>query len=143
MSELKRTWARAACSHPVLSGNSRSTLGGLLEEIHPKRQARRAPEHQQRGGERRRAAGTGRKPKLEFVARVLVTLVQLRLDMPHAAPAELYDVDRSTVSAAIRDVRSLLASRGFAIPSGPAHASTPWRTCSRTPETSAWTCGTD
>src|SRR6059058_2472879 len=119
LSELKRTWARAACSHPVLSGNSRSTLGGLLEEIHPKWQARHTPElHQQRGGDRRRAAGAGRKPKLEFVDRVLATLVQLRLDMPHAALAELYDVDRSTVSAAIHDVRSLLASRGFAIPSG-------------------------
>jgi hypothetical protein len=57
-----------------------------------------------------------RKPKLEFVDRVLVTLVHLRLDMPHAALAELYGVDRSTVSAAIRSVRSLLAARGFAIP---------------------------
>jgi hypothetical protein len=50
---------------------------------------------------------------------VLVTLVHLRLDMPHAALAELYDVDRATVSAAIRDVRSLLAARGFAIPERP------------------------
>ncbi len=89
----------------------------MLEEIHPKWQARREPElHKQRGGERRRAAGAGREPKLEFVDRVLVTLVHLRLNMPHTALAELYDVDRSTISAAIRDVRSLLAACGFAIP---------------------------
>ncbi|MCX5294309.1 transposase family protein [Streptomyces sp. NBC_00183] len=117
---MKRTWARTACSHPALSGISRAHLGGSLEEIYPKWQARRESElHKQRGGERRRAAGAGRLPKLEFVDRVLVTLVHLRLDMPHAALAELYDVDRSTISAAIRDVRSLLAARGFAIPERP------------------------
>ncbi|MCX5063633.1 transposase family protein [Streptomyces sp. NBC_00452] len=107
---MKRTWARAACSHPALSGISRAHLGGSLEEIYPTWQARRESElHKQRGEERRRAAGAGRLPKLEFVDRVLVTLVHLRLDMPHAVLAELYDVDRSTISAAIRDVRSLLA----------------------------------
>ncbi|MET9960066.1 hypothetical protein ABZ128_13590 [Streptomyces sp. NPDC006326] len=33
--------------------------------------------------------------------------------------AELFDVDRSTVSAAIRQVRPLLAARGFAVPDRP------------------------
>ena len=42
-----------------------------------------------------------------------------RLGLPHAALAELYGVDRSTVSAAIRQVRPLLAARGFAVPDRP------------------------
>ncbi|MFJ8114261.1 transposase family protein [Streptomyces sp. NPDC096132] len=51
--------------------------------------------------------------------RVLVTLVHLRLGLPQAALAELYRVDRSTVSGAIREVRPLLARRGFAVPEPP------------------------
>jgi hypothetical protein len=54
-----------------------------------------------------------------FVDRLLVTLVHLRLGLPHAALAELYGVDRSNVSGAIREVRPLLASRGFAVPERP------------------------
>ncbi|WP_322973190.1 helix-turn-helix domain-containing protein [Peterkaempfera griseoplana] len=51
--------------------------------------------------------------------RLLVTLVHLRLGLPHAALAKLYRVDRSTVSAAVRQVRPLLAARGFAVPDRP------------------------
>ncbi|WP_434600090.1 helix-turn-helix domain-containing protein [Streptomyces sp. A5-4] len=69
-----------------------------------------------RGGSRRRAEGAGRKPKLVFFDRLLVTLVHLRHQLPHAVLAELFDVDRSTVSEAIRQVRPLLAARGFAVP---------------------------
>jgi hypothetical protein len=49
---------------------------------------------------------------------VLVTLAWLRLALPHQALAVLYGVERSTVSAAIRQVLPLLAGRGFATPSG-------------------------
>ncbi|MGW3696802.1 transposase family protein [Streptomyces sp. NPDC005134] len=45
--------------------------------------------------------------------------MHLRLGLPHAALAELYGVDRSTVSGAIREVRPLLAARGFAVPDRP------------------------
>ncbi|MFE5583141.1 transposase family protein [Kitasatospora sp. NPDC056531] len=92
----------------------------MLAELSPRWWARRESElDRQRGGERRRAEGAGRKPKLEFVDRLLVTLVHLRLGLPHAALAELYRVDRSTVSAAIRQVRPVLATRGFAVPDRP------------------------
>src|SRR5262249_9199812 len=50
--------------------------------------------------------------------RVLVTLARLRLGLPHQALAVLYSVQRSTVSAAVRQVRPLLANRGFATPTG-------------------------
>ncbi|MGW8480035.1 transposase family protein [Streptomyces sp. NPDC055898] len=54
-----------------------------------------------------------------FTDRLAATLAHLRLGLPHAALAELYGVDRSTVSAAIRETSPLLAARGFAIPGRP------------------------
>ncbi|TJZ99182.1 IS5/IS1182 family transposase [Actinacidiphila oryziradicis] len=51
-----------------------------------------------------------------FFDRLLVTLVHLRHQLPHTVLAELFAVDRSTVSEAIRQVRPLLAARGFAVP---------------------------
>ncbi|MGI5143625.1 MULTISPECIES: transposase family protein [unclassified Streptomyces] len=114
---MKRSWARTACSHPALSGISRQHLGELIEELAPKWTAvRESALHERRGGGQRRAAGAGRKQKLVFTDRLLVTLVHLRHQLPHAALAELYEVDRSTVSAAIREVRPLMAGRGFAVP---------------------------
>ncbi|MGW3044800.1 transposase family protein [Kitasatospora sp. NPDC001159] len=113
-------WARAACSHPALSGVSRAHFGELLEELAPRWEAsRESALRERRGGDRRRAAGAGPRRRLVFVDRLLVTLVYLRLGLPHAALAELYGVDRSTVSGAIREVRPLLASRGFAVPDRP------------------------
>jgi hypothetical protein len=50
---------------------------------------------------------------------VLVTLAVLRLQIPHAALAVMYGVHRSTVTRAVRQVRPLLAGRGYATPAGP------------------------
>ncbi|MFF9569866.1 transposase family protein [Streptomyces sp. NPDC014685] len=114
------TWARAACSHPALSGISRAHFGELLEELAPKWEAaRESALHERRGGDRRRAVGAGPKQRLVFTDRLLVTLVHLRLGLPHVALAQLHGVDRSTVSGAIREVRPLLAARGFAVPDRP------------------------
>lgn len=114
---MKLTWARTACSHPALSGVSRAHFGDLLQELAPRWTAvRESALHERRGGARRRAAGAGRKQKLVFLDRLLATLVHLRLGLPHAALAKLFDVDRSTISTAIREVRPLLAARGFAVP---------------------------
>ncbi|WP_435279647.1 transposase family protein [Streptomyces sp. 1222.5] len=116
----KRIWARAACSRPALSDISRAHFAELLKELAPKWQAsRESALHERRGGDRRRTTGAGPKQRLVFVDRLLVTLVHLRLGLPHAALAELYEVDRSTVSNAIREVRPLLAVRGFAVPDRP------------------------
>ncbi|MGW7414568.1 transposase family protein [Streptomyces sp. NPDC054863] len=114
---MKLTWARAACSHPALSGVSRAHFGVLLEQLaHPWEATRDSVLRAERGGPRRRAAGAGRKPKLVLFDRLLVTLVHLRHGLPHAVLAEFFDVDRSTVSTAIRQIRPLLAARGFAVP---------------------------
>ncbi|WP_442816977.1 transposase family protein [Streptomyces sp. NBC_01445] len=40
-------------------------------------------------------------------------LVHLRTQLPHAAPAELYGVARSTITEAIGELRPLLGDRGF------------------------------
>jgi len=117
---VKLTWARTACCHPALSGVSRAHFSELLEELAPTwKAARESALHERRGGDRRRAYGAGPKQRLVFTDRLLVTLVHLRLGLPHAALAELYAVDRSTVSGAIREVRPLLAARGFAVPDRP------------------------
>jgi hypothetical protein len=54
-----------------------------------------------------------------FTDRVIVTLVALRFQLPHAALAVLHGVDRSTISRAVGEVRPLLAGRGFAVPGHP------------------------
>lgn len=107
-------------SHSAFCGLSPAHLGGLIEELAAPWQARRESAlHDRRGGDRRRQAGAGRKHELVFTDRVLVTLVHLRSQLPHAALAELYGVGRSTVTEAIGEIRPLLASRGFAVPGRP------------------------
>jgi hypothetical protein len=53
------------------------------------------------------------------VDRLVATLIHLRHDLPHAVLALLYEVDRSTVTRAVGEVRRLLAVRGFAVPDRP------------------------
>ncbi len=107
-------------SHPALTGVRRQHFAELLEELAPRRElARESALEALRGGPRKRAEGAGRKPKLVFIDRLLVTLVHLRLGLPHQALAVLYRVDRSTVSSAVRQVRAMLADRGFAVPDRP------------------------
>ena len=54
-----------------------------------------------------------------FADRVIATLVILRFQLPHAAVALFYGVDRSTVTRAVHEIRPLLAARGFAVPGHP------------------------
>jgi hypothetical protein len=74
---------------------------------------------ERRGHDRERAPGAGPDHDLPFTDRVIVTLVYLRHQLPHAALAALCQVDRSTVTRAVREVRPLLAARGFAVPHRP------------------------
>ncbi|MFE7295968.1 transposase family protein [Streptomyces sp. NPDC057579] len=88
----------------------------IVQLATPWEAARESDRAEWRGGLRKRLAGAGRKVKLVFTDRLLVTLICLRHQLPHAALADLYGVDRSTVSAAVREIRFLLAARGFAVP---------------------------
>ena len=74
---------------------------------------------QRRGRDRLRAEGAGRRQDLVLPDRVLVTPAVLRLRVPHAALAVMYGVDRSTAPRAVREIRPLLAGRGYATPAGP------------------------
>jgi hypothetical protein len=60
--------------------------------------------------------GPGASRSWSFSTGCWLQLVHLRHQLPHTVLAELFAVDRSTVSEAIRQVRPLLAARGFAVP---------------------------
>ena len=112
--------ARTALSHRIWTGIRRRRLGKLIEELAgPWQAAGEDRLRERRGHERQRAAGAGPGHDLPFTDRVIVTLVHLRFQLPHKALAELYGVDRSTVTRAVGEIRPLLAARGFAVPGEP------------------------
>ncbi|MFH8394375.1 transposase family protein [Streptomyces sp. NPDC018036] len=59
--------------------------------------------------------GAGAKHKLVFVDRLLATLVHLRHGATHHVLACWFDVDRSTITRAIGEVRPLPAMRGCTV----------------------------
>ncbi|MFE4998969.1 transposase family protein [Streptomyces mirabilis] len=107
-------------SHPAFTGISRAHLSDLIEELAgPWTASCESALHHRRGRKRKRQAGAGPKHELLFTDRVVVSLVYLRLQLPHAALAELYGIERSTITRAIGEIRPLLAQRGFAVPDRP------------------------
>jgi hypothetical protein len=105
-------------SHRICTGLPRRRLGKLISELAGPWMAQQESRlRERRGGrERLRAEGAGPGRELPFADRVIVTLVVLRFQLPHAAVALLYGVDRSTITRAVGEVRPLLAARGFAVP---------------------------
>ncbi|MCX5265625.1 transposase family protein [Streptomyces sp. NBC_00199] len=99
---MTKEWARAALSHPSFTGISRAHLGGLIEELAgPWSACRESALHERRGGRRKQQPGAGPKHDLVFTDRVLITLVYLRTQLPHTALAELYGLERSTITRAM------------------------------------------
>jgi hypothetical protein len=49
----------------------------------------------------------------------VATLIYLRYDLPHSVLGLLFGVDRSTITRAIGEMRTLLAERGCAVPGRP------------------------
>ena len=113
---MSSRWARTALSKRIFTGLQPRRLGKLIADLAG---AWTAAEEsrllERRGHERLRAPGAGPDHDLPFTDRVIVTLVYLRLELPHAALAALYGVHRSTVTRAVREVRPLLAARRFAV----------------------------
>ncbi|WP_436850178.1 helix-turn-helix domain-containing protein [Streptomyces monashensis] len=68
------------------------------------------------GRKHKQRPGAGPRHDLAFTDRVLVTLVHLRHQLPHAALAELYGLERSTITRAVGGIRPLPAARGFTVP---------------------------
>jgi len=107
-------------SHRICTGISRCRLGKLIEELAPAWLAQQESRlRERRGRDRMRAEGAGPGHDLPFADRVIVTLVILRFQLPHAALAAFYGVHRSTITRAVGEIRPLLAGRGFAVPGGP------------------------
>jgi hypothetical protein len=106
---------RAAFAHCVFTGLSRNHLNLLLTELQPAWTAAREDQlHERRTRARNGKPGAGRRPRLTFTDRIVITLVHLRLAIPHAALAIAYQVDCSAVTRAVSHLRPLLARRGCA-----------------------------
>jgi hypothetical protein len=108
-------------SHRICTGLPRRRLGKLVAELAgPWAAQQESRLRERRGGrDRLRAEGAGPDRELPFTDRVVATLVILRFQLPHAALALFYGVDRSTITRAVHEVRPLLAARGFAVPGEP------------------------
>ena len=114
---MSSAWARAALSRRICAGLPRRRLGKLITELAgPWLAQQESPLRERRGGGRRRAAGAGPGHDLVFTDRVIATLVILRFQLPHAALALCYGVDRPAITRAVHEIRPLLARRGFAVP---------------------------
>ncbi|MFE6127531.1 transposase family protein [Streptomyces sp. NPDC056437] len=111
---------RSILAHRAFTGISRRHLACLVEELAGQWQANvEGRRHAARGGFRRRAAGAGARHQLVSIDRLTATLIHLRHDLPHAVLGLLYGVDRSTITRAIGEIRTLLAERGCAVPDRP------------------------
>jgi hypothetical protein len=112
--------ARTALSDRIFTGIPRRRLGKLIAELaDPWSRQQESRLRQRRGRDRLRAEGAGPHHQLVLTDRVVVTLVVLRFQLPHAALALLYQVDRATITRAVNEIRPLLAARGFAVPGKP------------------------
>ena len=111
---------RTALCKRIFTGLQPRRLGKLIAELAGAwTAAEESRLRERRGHDRVRAPGAGPDHELTFTDRVIVTLVALRFQLPHAALAGLYREDRSTVTRAVREIRPLLAARGFAVPGRP------------------------
>jgi len=113
-------WARTALSHRICTGIPRRRLAKLIAELaDPWTAQQESRLRERRGRDRLRAAGAGPDHELAFTDRVIATLVVLRFQLPHAALALFYRVDRATITRAVGEIRPLLAARGFAVAGKP------------------------
>jgi hypothetical protein len=123
---VSSAWARAALSHRICTGLPRRKLGELIEELAGPWLAQQESRLRDRHGrDRLRAQGAGPGRELPFTDRVIITLVILWFQLPHAALAVFYRVHRSTITRAVGEIRPLLAARGFAVPGQPGQLGQP------------------
>jgi hypothetical protein len=116
----EKCWARIALSHPAFSGVPTSVIDSLIGELlDPWQSQVEGERHIRRGRHRVRGAGAGRRHELVFRDRVLVTVVAVRLRIPHACLASMFEVDRSTITRVIQQMRPLLIAHGFETIEGP------------------------
>ncbi|MFF5767783.1 transposase family protein [Streptomyces tanashiensis] len=103
-------------SNRRITGLSADVIAELIAEVGPLWHARHQAKLASRP--RQRAAGAGAKHRLVFVDRLLATLIHLRHGATHDVLACWSNVDRSTITRAIGEVRPLPAERGCTISPG-------------------------
>jgi transposase len=107
---------RALLRDPELTGTSREQLDELARTLAESQAAQREHNcHARRGAPRRRAPGAGAPPKLTDADRILATVLYLRKLCTQTVLAELFGVDRSVITKAVRDIRPLLHQHGHTI----------------------------
>ncbi|MFJ4866831.1 transposase family protein [Streptomyces sp. NPDC088748] len=106
----------AIISDRRITGLSAEVIAELVAEVGPLSHERHQVRLESRP--RERAVGAGAKHRLIFIDRLLATLVHLRHGATHDVLACWFGVDRSTITRAIGEVRSLLATRGCTIATG-------------------------
>ncbi|MER8073496.1 ISAzo13 family transposase [Streptomyces sp. NPDC094034] len=112
--------------HPELTGMSRKQLSDLTHTLIPRLEEHREQvRHAARGGPRRVARGTGRKPTLTPADQILVTILYLRKHALQELLGELFNTTAMTISRAVKDVRPLLEAHGVCIPASTARFRTP------------------
>lgn len=88
---------------------TRKQLSDLAHTLIPGLEERREQaRHLARGGPRRVACGTGRKPKLTPADQILVTVLYLRKHASQELLGRLFNTTAMTISRAVKDVRPLL-----------------------------------
>ena len=103
-------------SNRRITGLSVDVIGELVAELGPLWHERHAAKLASRP--RKRAVGAGAKHRFVFVDRLLAALIHLRHGAAHDVLACWFEVDRSTITRAIGEIRPLLAERGCTISPG-------------------------
>ncbi len=113
-------------SDPELTGMPRQQLDALSVAL-AQSQATQRERHRRtrRGAPRRRAPGAGNKAKLTDPDRVLATVLYLRRLCTQTVLADLFGVDRSTITKAVREVLPLLHQHGHTVTPSTARFPTP------------------
>ncbi|GAA1544264.1 hypothetical protein GCM10009730_61760 [Streptomyces albidochromogenes] len=112
--------------NPELTGMPEPELDELVDQLAYKLDGLREQGRlQQRGGERIRARGAGAKDKLTTADRVLATVLYLRKLGTRDLLAQLFGVNGSTLTRAVRQIQPLLAEHGYTIPPSTARFRTP------------------
>jgi hypothetical protein len=122
----RRGTDRIMLTHPDLTGMARERLDAITTELaEPQARQHEQTRHIRRGADRSRARGAGRYPRLADADRVLATVLYLRKLCTQAVLGELFAVDRTTITTAVRETRQLLQQHGHAITPSTARFPTP------------------
>lgn len=112
--------------HPELTGMSRKQLSDLTQILIPGLEEHREQvRHAARGGPRRVARGTGRKPTLTPAEQILAAILYLRKHALQELLRQLFNTTAMTISRAVKDVRPLLEAHGVTVPASTARFRTP------------------